>query len=103
MASDLGIAVDLKLGDVRLDRVLFAEGGSRIVVSVKAERLGDWEALIRDHADLPVTHLGAVTTTPRLTIQSDQGLVMDLGLDQCLDAYDKALPRRISSGIDVQE
>ena len=103
MASDLGIAVDLKLGDVRLDRVLFAEGGSRIVVSVKAERLGDWEALIRDHADLPVTHLGAVTTMPRLTIQSDQGLVMDLGLDQCLDAYDKALPRRISSGIDVQE
>ena len=103
MASDLGIALDLKLGDVRLDRVLFAEGGSRIVVSVKAERLGDWEALIRDHADLPITQLGVVTTTPRLTIQSDQGLVMDLGLDQCLDAYDKALPRRISSGIDVQE
>ena len=103
MASDLGIAVDLNLGDVRLDRVLFAEGGGRIVVSVKAERLGDWEALIGDHADLPVTHLGAVTTTPRLTIQSDQGLVMDLGLDQCLHAYGNALPRRISSGIDAQE
>ena len=103
MASDLGIAVDLNLGDVRLDRVLFAEGGGRVVVSVKAERLGDWEALIGDHADLPVTHLGAVTTTPRLTIQSDQGLVMDLGLDQCLHAYGNALPRRISSGIDAQE
>jgi phosphoribosylformylglycinamidine synthase len=101
IASDLGLSVDLDGGAARLDRALFAEGGSRIVVSVKAEHLGEWEELIGDHRDCPVSRLGTVTAQPRVIIRSDQIVVLDLDLSLCRSAYSNALPRRISSDVDL--
>ena len=97
MAADFGTAVTISTGQARLDRVLFAEGGHRIIVSVKAECLADWEQLIASRLDLSVTPIGAVVEQKRLQIQSETGMHLDLELEACRSAFSQALPRRIEA------
>ncbi len=101
MASDHGISVDLPADGVRTDRLLFAEGGSRIVVSVKAECVQAWESLVGAAVDLPITPIGVVTDHPSLVIKVDQRSCMDVSLDQCRHAHSMALPRRIEADVEV--
>ena len=101
MASDHGISIDLAAGGVRMDRLLFAEGGSRIVVSVKAECVQAWESLVGAAVDLPITPIGVVTDHPSLVIKVDQRPCLDLSVQQCRDAHAMALPRRIEADVEV--
>ena len=103
IASGLGIEIDLVAHGVRLDRVLFAEGGSRVVVSVKGDQVGQWEALLKANHDLPVTQLGVVTEHPHLLIRVDQEPRLNLDVEQCRLAYTSALPRRIDADGQVGE
>ena len=95
IASGLGIEIDLSVQGVRLDRVLFAEGGSRIVVSVKADRVRQWEALLAEQDDLPIIRIGVVTENPYLEVRVDQNPCLNLEIEQCRHAYNSSLPRRI--------
>ena len=61
IASGLGVELDLTVSKTRLDRVLFAEGGARIVVSVKAEQVAAWTDLPAKAPEVPATELGRVT------------------------------------------
>ena len=101
MASDHGISVDLASGGVRMDRLLFAEGGCRIVVSVKAECVQAWESLVGAAVDLPITPIGVVTDQSSLVIKVDQRPCLDLSVQQCRDAHAMALPRRIEADVEV--
>ena len=101
MASDHGISVDLAAGGVRMDRLLFAEGGCRIVVSVKAECVQAWESLVGAAVDLPITPIGVVTDQSSLVIKVDQRPCLDLSVQQCRDAHAMALPRRIEADVEV--
>ena len=101
MASGLGIEIELSVQGVRLDRVLFAEGGSRIVVSVKADCVGQWEALLAAKDDLPITRIGVVTEHPSLQVRVDQDLCLNLEIEQCRHAYSSALPRRFDGLVEV--
>ena len=94
IASDLGISADLTGAGVRLDRVLFAEGGSRIVVSVKVDQLDQWQAMV-DAQQLPVVRIGVVTDQPRLVVRVDQTSCLDMEVEGCRQAHSNALPRRI--------
>ena len=97
IASDLGINVTLTTGSARLDRVLFAEGGSRVIVSVNAACLPGWEQLIGAHAGLSVTSLGSVTAEPHVIIRSQSAVQLDLEVERCAAVFRDALPRRIHS------
>ena len=103
IASGLGIEIDFVAHGVRLDRVLFAEGGSRVVVSVKGDQVGQWEALLKANHDLPITQLGVVTEHPHLLIRVDQEPRLNLDVEQCRLAYTSALPRRIEADGQVGE
>jgi phosphoribosylformylglycinamidine synthase len=103
IASGLGIEIDFVAHGVRLDRVLFAEGGSRVVVSVKGDQVGQWEALLKANHDLPITQLGVVTEHPQLLIRVDQEPCLNLDVEQCRLAYTSALPRRIEADGQVGE
>ena len=103
IASGLGIEIDLVAHGVRLDRVLFAEGGSRVVVSVKGDQVGQWEDLLKANHDLPITQLGVVTEHPHLLIRVDQEPRLNLDVEQCRLAYTSALPRRIDADGQVGE
>ena len=103
IASGLGIEIDLNVQGVRLDRVLFAEGGSRIVVSVKADCIGQWEALLVEKDALPITRIGVVSDHPYLQVRVDQDLCLNLEIDQCRDVFNSSLPRRMDRIQEVSE
>ena len=103
IASGLGIEIDLNVQGVRLDRVLFAEGGSRIVVSVKADCIGQWEALLVEKDALLITRIGLVTDHPHLQVLADEDLCLDLEIDQCRDVFNSSLPRRMDRIQEVSE
>ena len=101
MASDYGISADLAAGGVRMDRLLFGEGGCRVVVSVKSECVQAWAALVDAVEELPITPIGVVIDQPSLIITVDQTPCLDLTLQQCRDAHAMALPRRIEADAEV--
>ena len=97
IASDLGISVTLSTGSARPERVLFAEGGSRVIVSVNAASLPAWEQLIGSNPALCVTQLGSVTAEARLVIRSESAVQLDLEVQRCAAVFRDALPRRMHS------
>ncbi|WP_114991076.1 phosphoribosylformylglycinamidine synthase subunit PurL [Synechococcus sp. UW179A] len=103
IASGLGIKIDLSVQGLRIDRVLFAEGGSRIVVSVQADRIGHWEALLAETDDLPITRIGVVTQQPEMQVCVDQDPCLNLEIEQCRHAFNSALSRRIDGIAEVSE
>ncbi len=100
IASGLGASVALPAGTTRLDRLLFAEGGARILVSVAPEQAGAWQkALDQAGAALPAQWLGQVQASPTLVIrQADQDLVQ-LPISALQESFEQAIPRRMATGV----
>lgn len=99
LASGLGVDLNLPQGSARLDRVLFAEGGARIVVSVCAEHWSDWQAFVdsQEHQSVPVTEIGTVADHGCFRIDVGSHPVIDLPVDQLREQYEQAVPRRLSA------
>jgi len=105
IASGLGAHLDCGMAEqTRLDRVLFAEGGARILVSVSGAAAAAWQQALDQAADavrgsLPATRLGLVTAEPVLQISAASGLVVQQAVADLADTFEQALPRRLGSGI----
>jgi phosphoribosylformylglycinamidine synthase len=104
LAAGLGAAIDLGAGlcqppGARPERLLFAEGGARIIVSVKSSAQSSWDRLLAGELgrDLVVTPLGTVSDQGRLSICSGAQQLLDLELTAMRTAYDQALPRRMEA------
>ena len=96
IASGLGLELDLTVSETRLDRVLFAEGGARIVVSVKAEQATAWTDLLATAPDVPATELGRVTSGGDVQIHCGGTPAIQLPIAQLQQAHADALPRRLA-------
>ena len=96
IASGLGVELDLTVYETRLDRVLFAEGGARIVVSVKAEQAMAWTDLLATAPDVPATELGRVTSGGDVQIHCGGTPAIQLPIAQLQQAHADALPRRLA-------
>jgi len=96
IASGLGVELDLTVYETRLDRVLFAEGGARIVVSVKAEQATAWTDLLATAPDVPATELGRVTSGGDVQIHCGGTPAIQLPIAQLQQAHADALPRRLA-------
>ncbi|MGC6482969.1 MAG: phosphoribosylformylglycinamidine synthase subunit PurL [Synechococcus sp.] len=94
LASGRGADIRLGASKARLERRLFAEGGARIVVSVKAERLADWQTLLAA-AQVPFQELGAVADHAQLRLDADGQAVLAVGVDALMSTFEQALPRRL--------
>ena len=99
LAVGLGAHIDLSACAARPERLLFAEGGARIVVSVKAECLSAWTALLAgpEGGDVPVTALGTVTDQQRLTLSIGDQRMIDTPVEALVQAHEQALPRRMEA------
>jgi phosphoribosylformylglycinamidine (FGAM) synthase-like enzyme len=75
---------------------LFAEGGARIVVSVKAERRAEWEALLAS-AEVPVQALGTVADHQQLKVVIDGQTALAVAVDALANSFEQALPRRLEA------
>ena len=96
IASGLGVELDLTVSETRLDRVLFAEGGARIVVSVKADQAAAWTDLLATAPDVPATELGRVTAGGDVQIHCGGTPAIQLPIAQLQQAHADALPRRLA-------
>jgi phosphoribosylformylglycinamidine synthase II len=99
IASGLGARLSLPPSSERSDRLLFGEGGARVLVSVPPEREGAWQALVAEAfpgaSPPPVTALGSVSASADLVVQQGETVLLHLPVAQMHEAYEQAIPRRM--------
>ena len=93
IASVLGVELKLNGRPEGLARTLFAEGGARVAISVKAECRPQWDQLAAE-STVPITELGAVSDGSTFRIHCGQKDV-ELSLADLKRAHQEGLPRRI--------
>ncbi len=98
IAAGLGAELALPAGEERTDRLLFAEGGARILVSVPAAAEQAWQQAI-SAAGIPAERLGQVSAEPSLRVRQGEETLLQLGLAELEQTFEQAIPRRI--GVDL--
>jgi len=93
IASSLGVELKLNGRPEGLARTLFAEGGARVAISVKAECRPQWDQLAAE-STVSITELGAVSDGSTFRIHCGQKDV-ELSLADLKRAHQEGLPRRI--------
>jgi len=96
MASGLGASLELPATECRLDRLLFAEGGARILVSVPARHEVAFKASLDG---VPAQRLGQVNGVPELTLYQNGLSLIAVGVSELQQTFEQAIPRRMASGI----
>jgi phosphoribosylformylglycinamidine synthase len=96
IASGCGVELNLSPGTTSAARLLFAEGGARGVVSVKAAQLTRWTTMLAANSDVSATVLGAVASHGHFQLSFGAGNTIDLPVEQLQQVYAEALPRRLA-------
>lgn len=93
IAGNCGVKIDLSSvsPSIRKDALLFGESQSRVIASLKKDRLDELESLAEKYR-IPLYHIGRTGGT-RFIID---GLV-DIPLDMVIEAYENALPQKIGA------
>ena len=93
IASSLGVELKLNGRPEGLARTLFAEGGARVAISVKAECRPQWDQLAAEWT-VPITELGVVRDGSTFRIHCGEKDVQ-WSLADLKRAHQEGLPRRI--------
>ena len=96
IASGFGVELNLSPGTTSAARLLFAEGGARVVVSVKAAQLTRWTTMLAANPEVSATVLGAVASHGHFQLSFGAGNTIDLPVEQLQQVYAEALPRRLA-------
>jgi phosphoribosylformylglycinamidine synthase len=81
----------------RWDRLLFAEGGARIVVTVAADAVHAWEVYLEQHLSHHWQKIGQVQAESRLKITfGSEAALIDLGVEQLRHCWETAIERRLA-------
>ena len=102
--TPLGAQLELPASTTRLDRLLFGEGGARILVSVAPGQAAAWQqALAQADAaapgSVPAQRIGAVTAAPSFTITQAGSVLIEQAVEGLRTCYEQAIPRRM--GVDL--
>jgi phosphoribosylformylglycinamidine synthase len=98
IASGLGAHLEIPVSRTRVDRLLFAEGGARILVSVAPAQTVAWQEAL-DAAGVPAQCLGVVAAETELQIQQAAQPLLRLPVAQLAAQFEQAIPRRM--GVDL--
>ena len=103
MASGLGAHLELPAGDGRLDHLLFAEGGARILVSVSPVQTMAWQQALDQVRsaghDVPALVLGVVAAGADFSISQAGTPLVELPIDQLRTTFEQAIPRRMGADL----
>ena len=94
LAGDLGVRLVLPAGCARPDRLLFAEGGARVLVSVPPERADDWRQALKRGGVLAL-ELGVVEARAPLTILRGDAVLLHVPVADLRHSYEQGIPRRL--------
>nr|APP88186.1 phosphoribosylformylglycinamidine synthase [Paulinella micropora] len=98
IVSGLGAYISLSYSPVRLDRLLFGEGGARILVSISKRYKDKWKKLLEiarsSGQEIPAECIGMVTDNPQLIIEHSSISLLNLSIYSLTSTYEEGLPRR---------
>ncbi len=99
IASGLGAHLEIPASGARLDRLLFAEGGARLLVTVHPAQTGAWQEALDAAADsgaaIPAQCLGVVESGRQFTLVQAGVPLLDLPVGDLQRAFEQAIPRRL--------
>tara|TARA_Y100001970_G_scaffold294046_1_gene446226 strand:+ start:1066 stop:3432 length:2367 start_codon:yes stop_codon:yes gene_type:complete len=99
ISSGLGVFIDLKRSNERIDKILFSEGGSRILLSVNSHNKKDWIQFINDYSykfnKLPkVIKIGFVDNDT-LSINNLDVNLLTVSVSQLQSIYNNSIAKKI--------
>jgi len=94
MAAGCGAQLKLASSELPLQRLLFGEGGARVLVTVPAAELAAFIALSQARG-FPYQQIGLVQANELLQLHIGQEEIFELELNYLSKAYQEALPRRL--------
>ncbi len=102
ISSGLGITCNFPHSDNRLDKILFGEGGSRIVVSISPEKRNNFIQTVNKINDtfmdaVPFSLIGKVNDLATIEININDQKIIDLSISDITKTYEEAIPNRIHS------
>ncbi|MEH1790131.1 phosphoribosylformylglycinamidine synthase subunit PurL [Nostoc sp.] len=111
LAGNLGAEINLEIPSTqsnRLDEVLFAEGGARILVSVASAQQEIWESYLQEHLGQNWQILGTVGNceTGLGVFTTDNQTLIKVSIEDMSDRYSYAIARRIAPkklGVESEE
>ncbi len=96
ISGQKGATVTLSSSQLRLDTVLFGEGGARILVSVAPTNQAEWERYCRSHVG-SIQQLGAVGTADSpLVIRKGDRTLVSLSVAHAADQWNNAIERALA-------
>ncbi len=103
ISSRLGIKCCLKDLDNRLDNLLFAEGGSRIVVSISSEKTDQIYDYLNSFnrakkSSVSLESIGKVINNNIFEIQINNASIIKLSVDQIANTFNNCIQNRIEVG-----
>ncbi|ODH00143.1 phosphoribosylformylglycinamidine synthase II [Nostoc sp. KVJ20] len=101
IAANLGAEINLEIAPTqlnRLDEVLFAEGGARILVSVASAQQEIWESYLQEHLGKNWQKLGTVGNFEAGlgVFTTDNQTLIKVSIEDMNDRYSHAIARRIA-------
>jgi phosphoribosylformylglycinamidine synthase len=102
IASGLGAVLEMPADAGRLDRLLFAEGGARVLVSIKPDQERAWQELLgmqrpgeQEALARPIGRVGEAGDA--LSFKQAGSCLLTLAVEDLRMSYENALPRRLAA------
>ncbi len=100
ISSNLGADILLPETNERLDRILFAEGGARIIVSLSDEKVLEFKEIFEAFSILKpnlfsIINIGKVTTEKKLKISKKDKSIINLNIADIEDTYENSIYKRV--------
>jgi len=101
ISSGLGANITIPTSQARLDRILFAEGGARVLISCSLDQALELKKYYKKTSlhksnSFAISHLGKVNNQNKLLIYQSNNLILDANIIDLKDTYKNAISRKIS-------
>ena len=101
IASRLGATINIPTSNSRLDRLLFSEGGARVLISCSEKQALELKQYYKEISldqsnNFSISHLGIVNNTNKLSIYQSNNLLIDVNILELEDTYKNAIYKQIS-------
>jgi len=94
ISGGLGAQIELSATQLRLDLLLFGEGTSRIIVSLKSDFQEGWESFLNEEIKGNWQYLGRVGTK-NLIMQWNASELINIDIQELSATWSNAIPRRL--------
>ena len=104
ISSGFGCTCFIPDCDNRLDKVLFGEGGSRVIISVSSDKVDSFMNVVEKINNnflepVAIASIGIVNNLETLEINIDDKQIINLSINQIASTYEQAIQNRIESSI----